>query len=389
MRVCRIATVPFFLLHHLGEQIAASARAGHEVVLVSSPGAEAEALRALPGVSHHAIDIPRQISVFRDLAALLRLLAFFRRQRFDLVHSTTPKAGLLTALAGRLAGVPVRLHTFTGQAWAERGGWVRRIAKACDRLMVRLNTRCYADSISQRDFLVAQGIAAADEITVLGQGSLAGVDFTRFNRERRGAGAALKARLNIPAGAPVVGFVGRVTKDKGIRELVAAFDRLEQLGCRDAHLVLVGPLEPERDPLPDELVARLHADGRIRMVGYSPAPEDYVALFDVFCLPSYREGFGNVVLEAAAMGIATVGTRIVGLTDAIVDGVTGILVPPKDVAALAEALARVLLDDALRLRLGEQAESRTAALFDARKVNAEVLAEYESLRLAAKRRRPD
>lgn len=386
MRICRIATVPFFLFHHLGEQIAATARSGHEVVLVSSPGEGTAALQSITGVSHYALDISRQISIFRDLVTLLRLLVFFRRQHFDLVHSTTPKAGLLAAIAGRLAGIPVRLHTFTGQAWAERSGWVRWIAKACDRLVVKLNTRCYADSISQRDFIVAEGVARADEITVLGQGSLAGVDFTRFNHHRSGTAAAVKARLEIPAGARVVGFVGRVTKDKGIQELVAAFDLLASFGCENVYLVLVGPLEPERDPLPAELVARIHRDKRIRMVGYMPAPEEYIAMFDIFCLPSYREGFGNVVLEAAAMGIPTVGTRIIGLTDAIVDGVTGILVPPKDVGALARALKLVLLDDHLRSRLGSQAESRTATLFDSRKVNAGVLAEYESLRLGGKLR---
>jgi glycosyltransferase involved in cell wall biosynthesis len=383
MRICRIATVPFFLLHHLGGQIAAIAREGHEVVLVSSPGAKTEALRSIPGVTHYPIAIARQISIFRDLLALWQLLAFFRRERFDLVHSTTPKAGLLAALAGGLAGIPVRLHTFTGQAWAERSGWVRRVAKACDRVIVKLNTRCYADSYSQRDFLVAQGIAAAGEITVLGEGSLAGVDFTRFNRGRRSGAAALKAQLNIPAGSPVVGFVGRVTKDKGIAELVAAFDQLEHLGCAGVHLVIVGPLEPERDPLPPEVIERIAGNTRIHMAGYVPAPEDYMAIFDIFCLPSYREGFGNVVLEAAALGIPAVGTRIVGLSDAVVDGVTGILVAPKDVTELAKALAGLLRDDALRLRLGAQAESRAADSFDARTVNADVLAEYGRLGLGS------
>ena len=381
LRVCRVATVPFFLLHHLGAQIAATAQAGHRVTLVSSDGPEAAALRAMAGIEHQVVPIPRQISLFQDFVALLRLFAFFRRQRFDIVHSTTPKAGLLTAIAGLLAGVPVRLHTFTGQAWAERTGWVRRIAKACDWLIVRLNSRCYADSFSQRDYLVAEGLAAAGRIVVLGQGSLAGVDLTRFHPGKRAQAPAIRERLGIPPNAKVIGFVGRVTRDKGIVELVAAFDLLEGLDCPDAHLILVGPLEPERDPLPDEVIERIHAHRRIHMVGYAPAPEDYVAAFDVFCLPSYREGFGNVVIEAAAMGIPAVGTRIVGLANAVDDGVTGILVPPKDVPELAKALARLLLDDALRLGMGEAAERRVLAFFDARKVNGEVLAEYESLRI--------
>lgn len=378
LRICRVATVPFFLLHHLGAQIAATAQAGHRVTLVSSDGPEAAALRAMAGIEHQVVPIPRQISLFHDFVALLRLFAFFRRRRFDIVHSTTPKAGLLTAIAGLLAGVPVRLHTFTGQAWAERTGWVRRIAKACDWLIVRLNTRCYADSFSQRDYLVEEGIAATGRIVVLGQGSLAGVDITRFNRGKRDQAPAIRARLGIAPGTRVVGFVGRVTRDKGIVELVAAFDRLADLGCMNVCLVLVGPLEPERDPLPETLLQRIAGDARIRLVGYVANPEEYVAAFDVFCLPSYREGFGNVVIEAAAMGIPAVGTRIVGLEDAIVEGVTGLLVPPKSAAELAGALARLLADDALRQRMGEAAATRALGDFDTRKVNGLVLAEYAS-----------
>jgi glycosyltransferase involved in cell wall biosynthesis len=380
MRICRVATVPFFLLHHLGEQIAATAHAGHEVVLVSSPGPEVSSLQLIPGVSHHAIPITRQISVFRDLVTLWRLVVFFRRQRFDLVHSTTPKAGLLAALAARLTGVPIRLHTFTGQAWAERHDWVRRMAKACDRVIIGRNTRCYADSFSQRDFLVEQGVARAGQIDVLGRGSLAGVDLSRFKRERRLEAATMKAWLGIPSTSLVVGFVGRVTKDKGIVELTAAFDLLDRLGCPDVHLVLVGPLEPERDPLPPDLVERIAGHDRIHMVGYTPTPENFVAAFDLFCLPSYREGFGNVVIEAAAMGIPAVGTQIAGLADAIVDQLTGLLVPPKNVSELADALARLLRDGELRQRMGDAAERRALRDFDSRKINAATLAEYEGFR---------
>lgn len=379
MRICRTATVPFFLLHHLGGQIAATVKAGHEVAIVGSAGDAVAGVKAVTGADYHVIEIPRAISPLRDLAALWRLFVFFRRGRFDIVHSTTPKAGLLTAIAARLAGVPIRLHTFTGQAWAQRRGWVRWVARASDRLIVHLDTQCYADSHSQRDFLVAEGIGAAERIAVLGDGSLSGVDLARFSRSRRDGAAAARARLDIPAAAPVIGFIGRVTRDKGIGELVSAFAMLDGLAGESAYLVVVGPQEPELDPLPDAVLATLSSHPRVRLVGYTAVPEEYLAGFDLFCLPSYREGFGNVAIEAAAMAIPTVGTRIVGLTDAVVDAQTGILVPPKDAQALADALARLLNDPALRATMGEAAYRRAVAEFDADKVNARVLDEYRRL----------
>ena len=375
MRVVRVGTVPFFFLHHLEGQLRALVEAGHEVHVVTSPVEGFEKIRALGVASVVPLQIPRQISPLADLRALAGLVDVLRRLRPDVVDSGTPKAGLLAAIAGRLCGVPVRLHTFTGQAWAERRGLVRWLARAADRLIVRLNTRCYADSASQRDFLVAEGLAAPGAIHVLGAGSITGVDVARFDAARlRDEGLRVRAALGIPADRKVVVFVGRVTRDKGIAELVEAFENIH-----GAHLVIVGPLEPERDPLPAATLDALRRNPAIHAVGYDPAPERYLAFANLFCLPSYREGFGNVVIEAAAMGVPCVGTRIVGLTDAIVDGETGVLVPPKDAAALRAALAALLADDERRLRLGQAARARAIAEFDATVVQRRVVEAYRRL----------
>jgi glycosyltransferase involved in cell wall biosynthesis len=379
MRICRIASVPFFLLHHLRHQIVSTAAAGHEVVLIASPGAEWSGLRGIDGVRAHEIPIARALSPLRDLASLLALWRCLRAERIDVLHSTTPKAGLLAAIAGRLAGVPVRLHTFTGQAWAELSGPMRWLARAADRVIVALNTRCYADSASQRAFLEEEGIAAPGDLAVLGPGSLAGVDAAVFDPDRyRDAAAELRRTHGIAPQARVLVFVGRVTRDKGIDELVQAFGALGERHP-SAHLLLVGPEEPERDPLPAATRAAIAGDARIHAVGYSATPQHYLAAGDVLCLPSYREGFGNVVIEAAAMGLPAVGTRIVGLADAIADGETGILVPVRDAAALAAALDRLLADDALRLAMGRAARERALRLFEAGAVDALVLAEYTAL----------
>jgi glycosyltransferase involved in cell wall biosynthesis len=379
MRICRAATVPFFVAHHLKSQIKAMAAAGHEVVIVSSSGPQLMQLVKELGVQAHPILIRRMVSPISDLRSLIAMYRYFSRERFDIVHSTTPKAGLLCAMAAFLARVPIRLHTFTGQPWARLAWPLRWLVKNGDRVIVWLNTKCYADSRSQADFLVSQGVAAPGGIAVLGHGSLGGVDLVQFNPDRwRTRYAKIREELGIPPGAKIITYIGRVTRDKGIGELVAAFKRLMNSGI-NACLLLVGPFEPERDPLPDEVEEQIRHETRIKAVGYSMEPERYMSVSDVFCLPSYREGFGNVVIEAAAMGVPTVGTRIVGLVDSVVDGKTGILVPPRDVDALAEALSRMLRDESLRMRMGKAAQERAISLYDANVANQFLLDEYKSL----------
>lgn len=375
MRIVRVATIPFVVLHHLDGQIRACVAAGHEVFVITMNEAEVDRIRALGVAGVVCVDIPREISPLADCKALFRLWRAIGRLKPDLVHSITPKAGLLAAIAGWLRAVPIRLHTFTGQAWVGRKGPVRWLSRLADRIVVRLNTRCYVDSFSQREFLVAEGICQPGEIRVLGSGSLNGVDLKRFDIERlRGAAAQTRARLGIPDAHRVVAFVGRVTRDKGVGELVAAFT-----GVRNAALVLVGPLEPERDPLAPETLAEMERNPAIHAVGYEPAPERYLAAADLLCLPSRREGFGIVVLEAAALGVPCVGTRIVGLTDAVVDGVTGVLVAPGDVGALRSALNGLLADEARIRKLGNAARDRVLKEFDAESMQAALLAEYAAL----------
>lgn len=377
MRICRVTTVPFFLIHHLHDQIQAAISAGNEIFLVSSNDPDAAKLEVLFAAKFHAIEIPRKISLYADWLALIQLYRFFRVSNFDIVHSATPKAGLLCAIAGLWAGVPVRLHTFTGQPWANLRGVVRWVAKLCDWLIVKLNTRCYTDSASQRAFLVSEGIANEGKLVVLGAGSLAGVDLQKFDSARFDK-KAMKDELNLSEEAKVITFVGRVTRDKGVVELITAFKQLRSSGM-NVYLLLVGPFEPERDPLPEQVVQELFNNPYVRVIGYAQNPEKYLAVADLLCLPSYREGFGNVVIEGAAMGVPAVATRIVGLCDSVEDGVTGILVAPRDAAALARALDVLLTDGDKRIKMANEARTRAIRLFDSNVVNALMLEEYKCL----------
>ena len=377
LKLCRVVTIAWTWQTQLMEQLRCISRHEIDLTLVSSPGPELDAAALQVCARGVGIAMKRKPSPLADLWSLFRLTCFFRRNRFDIVHSLNPKAGLLTAVAGRLAGVPVRLHTYTEQPWVELSGLRRRIPRECDRLTAMAATRCYADSRSQRDFLIQEGLVAAVKIGVIGHGSLSGVELARFSPEAFSGGGARATRREqgIPDEALVVIFVGRVTKDKGILELSAAF---EILGKRNEnlHLVLVGPFEPERDPLPPDTEARLKSNRRIHLVGFTTVPEKYLAAADIFCLPSYREGFGGVVIEASAMGLPAVVTRITGLVDTVVEGETGIIVPPKDVDGLVEALQLLVDSPAKRRALGEAGRRRAIEKFDARNVTEAVVAEY-------------
>lgn len=384
IRIARISTVPFFVVAQLKQQIAALGAQGAKVAVVASDEPEMALLQGLEGVRCVPIDIPRSISPWRDLLALIRLYRFFRSERIQIAHSTTPKAGLLTALAAFLAGVPVRLHTFTGQPWVTMHGIKRWLARASDKLIGRLNTRCYTDSASQRQYLLSQGILNEMQLFVIGAGSLAGVDMHRFDRDRftQEQCAALRQSLGIARNAPALLFVGRITVDKGVHELLQAYSAIKAMGS-DAHLVFVGRFDTESGVAGAISRNDIERIPDTHIVGYTDCPEAYLAIADILCLPSYREGFGTVVIEAAAMGVPTVGSNIYGLSDAVMPGETGLLVTPQDVDELAYALKRLLDDETLRTRMGASARQRASELFDSDKVSDQVMDEYCALLQAA------
>jgi glycosyltransferase involved in cell wall biosynthesis len=380
IRIAYIATVPFFMATQLGSQIAAMLEAGMHVTVITSPGPELDRLPKHPDLHVHTLHIPRNISPKADFLATLHLFRLLRRLSPEIVHSTTPKAGLLSAIAGFLAHVPVRLHTFTGQPWLDLRGAMRIAARQSDRLIGWLNTHCYADSPSQARFLVKQGLLKASRISVIGEGSLAGVDLSRFNRERLGSQTREKVRkeLGISSGTTLFIFIGRITRDKGIGELLTAAEQLSSARW-DFSLLLLGPMDDETGGSASISRAELEGRGYLHYLGYSAVPENYLAAADVLCLPSYREGFGTVVIEAAAMGLPTIGTRINGLIDAVVDGETGLLVDARDATALAKAMRMLIEKPELRKRLGEQAHTRAQTCFSSGRINAALLAEYQRL----------
>jgi glycosyltransferase involved in cell wall biosynthesis len=354
-RVCLVATVPMPLVVFMGPHIRALGR-HYDITIVTNGGAgfsNTDSLSPLLGerVSYQNLQLAREVSVFADLLALIRLWRLFRREKFQVVHSITPKAGLLTMIAGLLAGVPVRIHWFTGQVWATRKGPGRWLLKTLDRLLAACSTHLLADSPSQSKFLSREGIVRLSQVTVLGKGSVCGVDTARFQPDpvRR---SKVRVDLGIADTAVVALYLGRLKSDKGISELASAFLLAAQQHA-DLHLLLVGPDEEGMQALVMQTLSTV--SDRVYFVGFTKEPEAFMAAADFFVLPSHREGFGSSVIEAAACGIPAIGSRIYGLTDAIVDGETGLLVPVGDVVGIADAMIKFAMNRDFRLTLGEQA----------------------------------
>lgn len=376
LKIARVSTVPFFVLTQLKAQIEALSASGMAVTVIASSDEMSEELSASKSSTYIPVNIEREINPVKDFLSLISLIRVFKKNQFEIVHSTTPKAGLLCAVAGLFAGTAVRLHTFTGQPWVTMTGVKRTILKLCDKLIGALNTHCYADSVSQKSFLVANGIIKAHKISVLGAGSLAGIDLKRFDSSRYGAEVFndLRSDLSITATGKILLFVGRITPDKGIQELITAFSEIVRKDA-DVFLVLVGPFESAGEAIINQ-VSDARVRNNIKLVGYSDTPEKYMAFADLLCLPSYREGFGTVVIEAAAMGTPTIGTNIYGLSDAIVDGVTGVLVNVRDAESLEKGLRSVLDQPALRSTMGDAAQKRAKDDFGSQTCSELLIKEY-------------
>lgn len=321
------------------------------------------------------VDFPiaREISPFKDLRAFFTLVSWLRTERVAAVHSITPKAGLLAMLAARLAGIRLRHHTFTGQVWATKSGIARFLLKAFDRLIVYAASQVFADSSSQCRFLEDERVVKPGGISVLGPGSIAGVDVGRFRPDVE-MRQQLRVELNSPEDLCVFLFMGRLTRDKGLCDLIEAFAIVAATNPR-VELWLVGP---DEEDLQEQLEPRsLRGPGRVRWFGQTAQPERYMAGADVLVLPSYREGFGSVVIEAAACAVPTVAYRIDGVIDAVIEERTGLLVEIRSVDAFAAAMLALSLDPARRNQLGRQALDRAAKEFSSSAVTAEWMNFYE------------
>ncbi len=362
-QITHVTTVPMSLRFLRGQAAFLRGR-GFDLAAVSSPGPELEPFGEEEHVPVRAVPMSRQISPLADVASLRRLRAALRALRPNLVHAHTPKGGLLGMAAAASLRVPRRIYHIRGLPLMGATGRRRALLLRAERTAARLAHRVLCVSHSLRDIVIAENICPPEKVVVLAGGSGNGVDAAgRFNPDRLPPGTRedTRATHGIPADALVIGFVGRIVGDKGVRELLSAFASLRGRFA-NAHLLVVGPAE-ERDALPPDALDHLKTGQRVHWLGAAWETPPLYAAMDVVALPSYREGFPNVPLEAAAMGLPCVVTNVPGCVDAVAHDVTGLHVPPRDADALACALAAYVEDAGLRRRHGAAGRERVCRSF--------------------------
>ena len=340
MKIIRATTVPESLdsfcrgfLKILSEK--------YEVVALSSPGKEMQTIAEREGVRTITVPMERHISLLKDIKALWQMIQVFRKERPDMVHSMTPKAGLLCMVAAWLTNVPVRVHTFTGLVFPTAHGLQRRLLMFTDSITCKCATHVIPEGEGVKRDLLDYGITNKD-IKVLGFGNVRGVDMHFYSRRKEVMDKAKDLR---DANRFTFLFVGRVVGDKGVNELCEAFDRLSKKN-QQARLVIVGPREDCLDPVSEHSLLLMSSNQEIEYVGEKLSEEllAYYAAADCFVFPSYREGFPNTVLEAGAMGLPSIVTDINGSREIIVENENGIIIPPKDTDALLDAMYHMMTD---------------------------------------------
>ena len=343
-------------------QVAYMVGRGWDVEIVSSPGRELYAMRA-EGARPWAVPMEREIAPLKDIVSLWRLWQLFRRTRPNLVIAGTPKAGLLGTLAARLAGVPHVVYMLHGLRLETALGWKRKLLMFTERVACCRAHRVHCVSQSLLARAIGLGLVKPDKAVVVGPGTCCGVDVDHYHvsLDARQKASDLRCKLGIHEDAPVIGFVGRFTRDKGIPELYQAFTSVRER-YSNLRLLLVGDFEAG-DPIAVDLRRAIENDCEVVHTGFVPDAAPYYHLMDICVLPTYREGFPGVPLEAQAAEIPVVTTQATGAIDSVLDGQTGLIVPVGDVNTLSAAMDRLLGDPSLRKRMGEAGRAWVEAVF--------------------------
>ncbi|WP_332021646.1 glycosyltransferase family 4 protein [Kaistella sp.] len=374
-KIIRVATVPLSLNILLRNQFK-FLRKYYHVVAISSPGEDLFEVGIRENVDIKGIEIKRKISIINDITALYKLYVYFRKEKPLIVHSITPKAGLLSMMAAKLAGIPIRMHTFTGLIFPTSTGAMKHLLIWMDRLLCYCATNIYPEGQGVRNDLVKYNITKKP-LKILANGNVNGIDLTFFDPSifSEEDKLSLKEKLAILPHNFVFIFIGRLVKDKGINELIHAF---KKLSSSKAKLLLVGSLEPDHG-LEDNTLHEIKNNPDIISVGFQKDVRLFLAISDALVFPSYREGFPNVVMQAGAMGLPSIVTDINGSNEIIIHNENGIIIPPKNDLFLYESMVMVSKDLALREKLKRNARQMIADRYQQSVVLNALLEEYKNL----------
>ena len=347
----------------------------YDILAVSSPGEELDRVAAREGVAIAKVAMQRHIAPFHDFISLLKLIRLFHREKPWIVHSMTPKAGLLCMIAAKLCRVPHRIHTFTGLIWPTASGLKRKMLIVTDKLLCSCATIIIPEGNGVKQDLLSARITSKP-LNVLANGNVRGIDLNHYRLSDEVVQQAKGLRKD---NTITYIFIGRLVADKGITELVNAFVKLNQLHD-NTRLLLVGPKEQERSPLPSHILRTIESHKSIEAVGMQHDIRPWLAAADVFVFPSYREGFPNVVIEAGAMALPSIVTDINGSNEIIIEGKNGLIIPSHDSDSLFNSMLRLYSDASLRQSLSRNARDLIADRFDCHLVRKALYDLYSSLK---------
>lgn len=388
-KLVRITTAPLSLKYLLRNQMRFMKQHGLDVIMVSSDGPEKEDVIQHEGCHHQEIAMTRKITPLADLRSLWSLYRFFKKEKPDIVHSHTPKAGLLAMLAARMAGIKIRVHTIAGLRFMTATGTTRKVLVAMEKLTMRSATDVWPNSFSLRDYIVHNKLAKPSHLEVIGMGSSNGIDLGRFHRGALKTGGIDRVKKLVQYDEQNIYLltVGRIVHDKGIDELVKAFDAVYKKNNR-LRLVLVGAFEEELDPVTPESKALIQSHPGIIHAGWNDEVEYFMHVADMLVHPSHREGFPNVLLQAGAMECPIICSRIEGNIDIVEHGKTGLIFDMGDAVQLQQRIEQALDDPDQMKQYARQLLEKVTAHFSQPAVHGYLLEKYNQLldqRIASKK----
>lgn len=381
-KLLRITTIPLSLDKLLTGQLRFMS-SYFDVIAVSADGPEIETIKKREGCDYLVIPMTRTISPFRDYVALLKMIKLIKREKPTIVHSHTPKAGLIAMLAAYYCKTPIRLHTVAGLPLMETTGFKKQLLVWVERVIYRCANYVYPNSLELKRYIEEQKFTSSDKLKVLGNGSSNGIDVHYFERTTAIMDQAeqLKRKYAISSTNFVFIFIGRIVKDKGINELVNAFDQLNKKHTF-IKLILVGPFEDELDPIHPNTRQLIRQNNAIITTGFINDIRPYLAASHVLVFPSYREGFPNAPLQAGCFELPMIVSDINGCNEIVQDGVNGLVVPPKNEIALQKAMETMIVDEALRERCAKASRSIIVHNYSRETVWNALLEEYKNLLMA-------
>jgi len=378
-KIIRVTTIPLSLEKLLGGQMSYM-KTFYNVIAVSSDKEKLEEVGVAEGVDTYYIQLTRKITPIKDLVAVWKMYTFLKKEKPFIIHSHTPKAGLVSMLAAKLAGVPNRLHTVAGLPLLESTGLKRVVLDFVEKLTYKCATKVYPNSNALKNIIIDNKLAKQNKLKVIGYGSSNGINLDYFNPKNFTAEdvLTLKKQLGIKSENYVYIFVGRIVKDKGINEVIESFVQVN-LENPNTKLVLVGPFEADLDPIKPENFKEIKNNKNIIEIGYVNDVRPYFLIANTLVFPSYREGFPNVVMQAGAMGLPSIVSNINGCNEIIEDKKNGLIIPVKDAVSLTASMKELLLNQDLYLKLKENSRVSIQDRYEQNFIWQEILKEYKQL----------